>query len=66
MAIVAAKGYDPKACNGHRELCDRRNNDVAYPSTHNSMSAADGNGWFIGEQAHRVMGQPATGCGCFS
>ena len=65
MAIVAAKGYDPKACNGHRELCDRRYNDVAYPSTHNSMSAADGNGWFIGEQPTGVMGQLRDGVRVF-
>lgn len=65
MATVAQNGSDPKACNGYRELCDRRYNDVAYPATHNSMSASDGDGWFIGEQPTGVMGQLRDGVRVF-
>lgn len=32
------------ACNGHVELCDRPANEVAYATTHNSMSISD-YGW---------------------
>ena len=32
------------------ELCDRPFNDVAFPASHNSMSAADQPGWFLAEQ----------------
>ena len=47
---VAASTGDPRACNGHVELCDRPFNDVAFPASHNSMSAADQPGWFLAEQ----------------
>ncbi|MGV9859604.1 hypothetical protein ACWDTD_13280 [Gordonia sp. NPDC003425] len=56
---------DPDGCNGHRELCDRRYTDVAFPATHNSMSAQDGNGWFIAEQKTGVMGQLDDGVRVF-
>ncbi len=65
LATVAAKGSDPHACNGYRELCDRPYNEVAFPATHNSMSAADGAGWFIGEQPTGVMGQIRDGIRVF-
>ncbi len=35
-AVVAG---DPDACNGHRELCDRRLDEVAFATSHNSMSS---------------------------
>jgi len=47
---VVASTDDPQACNGHVELCDRKFNDVAFPASHNSMSAADEAGWFLAEQ----------------
>ena len=56
---------DPNACNGHVELCDRPYNDVAFPATHNSMSAADGNRWFLAEQETGVMGQLDDGVRVF-
>lgn len=56
---------DPDGCNGYRELCDRRYTDVAFPATHNSMSAQDGNGWFIAEQKTGVMGQLDDGVRVF-
>lgn len=39
----------PEACNGHAELCERRYDEVAYPATHNAMSAA-AEGWYIPNQ----------------
>ena len=56
---------DPNACNGHVELCDRPYNEIAYPATHNSMSAQDGDRWFIAEQQTGVMGQLDDGIRVF-
>ncbi|MDH2413895.1 hypothetical protein [Nocardioides sp. CER19] len=50
-----------EGCNGHPELCDRRYNDVAFPATHNSMSAADEPGWFYAEQPHGILDQLDAG-----
>lgn len=47
--VLAVVG-DPLACNGHVELCDRPFDEVAFPASHNSMSAADAPGWFLAEQ----------------
>jgi hypothetical protein len=49
------------ACNGHVELCDRPYNDVAFPATHNAMSAADEPGWFLAEQPTGLIGQLDAG-----
>lgn len=37
-------------CNGSEDLCDRRLDEVAYPATHNSMSAASNPGWLFAQQ----------------
>lgn len=47
---VAAVADDPDACNGFAQLCDRRFDEVAFPASHNSMSAADQEGWYLAEQ----------------
>ncbi len=39
-----------EGCNGSQSLCDRTLNDVAFPSTHNSMSAASNPGWLFAQQ----------------
>lgn len=58
QAAVAAIGdSNGRACNGYVQLCDRRFNQVAYPATHNSMSAADEDGWFLAEQPTGIVGQ---------
>lgn len=46
----------PMLCNGSAELCDRRFDEVVYPSTHNSMSNAD-DGWGIPNQTHNMQAQ---------
>lgn len=53
------------ACNGHVELCERRYDEVAYPATHNSMSAADQPGWFFAEQPNGVIAQLENGIRVF-
>jgi hypothetical protein len=49
------------ACDGHVVLCGRRYDDVAFPATHNAMSAADAPGWFIPEQPTGLVGQLDAG-----
>ena len=58
IPIVAS---NTRACNGHVALCDRRYDDVAYPATHNSMSAADEPRWFLPEQPTSLVGQLDSG-----
>jgi hypothetical protein len=38
------------ACNGDRALCDRRLDQVVFPGAHNSMSAAEFEGWMFPNQ----------------
>lgn len=52
---VSAVVADPLACNGHDELCDRAFDEVAFPASHNSMSAADAAGWFLAEQPTGIV-----------
>ena len=46
----AAGDRHPKTCNGYAQLCDRPLNEVAFPATHNAMSAARRRGWFFANQ----------------
>lgn len=59
--LATAAGAGGAACNGHVELCDRRYDQVAFPATHNAMSAADQPGWFFAEQPDGVIGQLDNG-----
>jgi len=38
------------ACNGDPALCDRRLDEVVFPAAHNSMSAAEFDGWMFPNQ----------------
>jgi len=49
------------ACNGSPLLCDRRLNEVVFPTTHNSMSAADIANWMFPEQERGIRGQLEDG-----
>jgi hypothetical protein len=40
--LACQASTSPLACNGFIELCGRPFNEVALPSTHNSMSSAEG------------------------
>jgi hypothetical protein len=44
-------------CNGHRELCNRRLDDVAFAASHNSMSAATERGWLFAGQEDGIQEQ---------
>ncbi len=52
-------------CNGSRELCDRRLNEVVFPGTHNSMSAADSPGWAFSNQTRTIPRQLRDGIRLF-
>lgn len=43
----------PLACNGSTALCDRRYNEVAYPTAHNAMSNADEH-FYLPNQRHGI------------
>ena len=52
---------EPLGCNGFVALCNRPYDQVAFPATHNAMSAADEQGWFIPEQPDGLIGQLNAG-----
>ncbi|MDB4929404.1 MAG: putative integral rane protein [Myxococcaceae bacterium] len=41
------------ACNGAAALCDRRYDQVVYPTAHNAMSNSD-EGWYVPNQRHPI------------
>lgn len=70
--FVLERGQQPAAastptagCNGMRELCNRRLNDVMFPGTHNAMSAADVPGWALTNQRRSVPRQLKDGIRLF-
>ncbi len=48
-------------CNGYRELCDRPLDQVVFPATHNSMSAADHPTWMFANHEVGIMTQLQDG-----
>ncbi|MFO0591033.1 MAG: hypothetical protein U0441_26045 [Polyangiaceae bacterium] len=48
------------ACNGSVALCDRRLDEVVFPTTHNAMSNTD-EGWLAPNQPHPVVPQLRDG-----
>jgi hypothetical protein len=50
VSTVASAPVTVGACNGYRELCDRRLNEVVFAGTHNSMGAADIPDWMFANQ----------------
>ena len=52
-------------CNGARELCERRLNEVVFAGTHNSMSAADQPGWLFANQRRSIEDQLDDGIRLF-
>ena len=58
----APAGHAPSAaCNGTAALCDRRLNEVVFPATHNSYSAAEEPGWLFSNQLHGIAQQLRDG-----
>lgn len=64
-AETAAAPQTIDACNGYPELCDRRLNEVVFPATHNSMSAADVPNWLFPQQEKGIAGQLNDGIRAF-
>lgn len=58
--VYTTERIDPEGCNGSPELCQRRYDDVAYPTTHNAMSNAE-EGWHIPNQSHSILRQLHAG-----
>lgn len=54
----------PDTCNGHKELCDRPFDQVAFPGTHNSMSNADEK-WQLPNQTYGLERQLEDGIRVF-
>jgi hypothetical protein len=61
----AAAADRPDTCNGSRRLCERRINEVVFPGTHNSMSAADEPGWVFANQRRSIEDQLENGIRLF-
>jgi hypothetical protein len=67
FAVAAVAGGAPeapldiRACNGDAALCDRPIDQVSFPSTHNSMSAADQEGWLFAQQERGIPSQLEAG-----
>jgi hypothetical protein len=52
------------ACNGHRELCDRPFDQIAFAGSHNAMSNQD-DGWVLPNQIHDMRTQLEEGVRVF-
>jgi hypothetical protein len=64
-AGASAPAERPATCNGSRDLCERRLNEVVFPGTHNSMSAADEPGWLFANQRRSIEDQLDDGIRLF-
>ena len=64
VGLVGGPGeqaVDVRACNGEAALCDRSIDQVSFPSTHNSMSAADQGDWLFAQQERGIPSQLEAG-----
>ena len=64
-ASASGAAERPDTCNGSAELCERRLNEVVFPGTHNSMSAADEPGWVFANQRRSIESQLDDGIRLF-
>lgn len=58
---LAAAATPSSGCNGSEALCDRRLDEVVFPSTHNSYAASDEPGWLFPNQRHGIERQLRDG-----
>jgi hypothetical protein len=65
QGMPEVRATDVSGCNGHADLCARGYDEVSYPATHNSMSAADQPRWFLAEQPVGVLAQLDDGVRTF-
>jgi hypothetical protein len=65
VSFGAASDDEPEVvageCNGSESLCERTLGEVAFPATHNAMSAADNPGWLFAQQESAIPDQLADG-----
>lgn len=59
--ITPPKLVNSGRCNGHRVLCSRTVDRVAFATTHNSMAAADTPDWLFAQQERDISGQLEDG-----
>lgn len=59
--ITPPKPVNSGRCNGHRVLCERTVDRVAFAATHNSMAAADSPDWLFAQQERGIGGQLEDG-----
>ncbi len=64
-AAAEARKASVMSCNGAPDLCDRRLDQVVFPASHNSMSAADDPGWVFAENLHGIPAQLQYGIRAF-
>jgi hypothetical protein len=63
LLLTGGRDADPlesteiATCNGSAAICDRRLDQVVFPGTHNSMSAADRPGWLFANQRRPIPTQ---------
>ncbi|MDO9407723.1 hypothetical protein [Patulibacter sp.] len=63
LVVSRDRGSDPleprevATCNGSAAICGRRLDQVVFPGTHNSMSAADRPGWLFANQRRPIPRQ---------
>ena len=57
----AAEVAPAEGCNGSLQLCERRLNEVVFPATHNSFSAAEQSGWLFANQRYGIGRQLEDG-----
>lgn len=56
-----SEAIETEGCNGSEELCDRTLDTVAFPATHNAMSAATNPGWLFAQQGRGFADQLRDG-----
>ncbi|MEA2347588.1 MAG: hypothetical protein QOG62_1375 [Thermoleophilaceae bacterium] len=65
LAVATRRAEAPPleitACNGSPALCDMPFDQVAFPASHNSMSAGNEPGWLFANQAKGITGQLEDG-----
>ena len=61
QAPAAAAAADEDSCNGDPRLCDRRFDQVTFPTSHNSMSGADIAEWMFPNQEKGIRTQLEDG-----
>jgi hypothetical protein len=72
VVVLASSGGEDDAragpvdtCNGYKQLCNRRLDEVVFAGTHNAMSSADSKGWLLANQRRTIQRQLRDGIRLF-